>query len=764
MKVSFADRRILVDGRPDLLIGGEFQYFRIDPALWRPALTAFKDAGMNVISAYVPWSWHEVEEGRFDFTGETHPGRDLHALIRLADELDLPLVLKPGPFIFAEYAGFGLPLWLATNHPELLMVVHKKQSYPQPSLLHPGYLALVRTWFERVAVVMRPWVESGRVIAIQIDNETGYPQFGQGPHLTDGNPATLALLREALAHQFSSIQELNRLWHTDFKSFDEVEPPLERLYTAGMLDTMARFVEDLIARYLSELARMWREIGLETFYFLNDIWLDSWPSHLGKKNAVAPLAYDIYPRYSELPVTFDQPFSISYVPKLFDAFLRGGPLMSAEMGAGWLDPGCEVKPEATWQSTMAAFAHGTQAIMYYTLMDGRDADGDYVFKPFIGLNGEELPRMDVARCITRFCKAWGPKVAASEEREARIAILHYPAITREMMTAALDPVGTLVRGSHRAVDEALTIVSVNAGLYGALAEAGYSSEVLNLERTTLEELCAHDVIFFNSVGTVDLESQDKLLAYVRQGGKLVTLGTPFAEDSRLFPARVAGVINPYAWLVLAKVAWDYVKLYWRISRQFTHRFCKFTVESMYPAMQMTRHATRSGLWLSTDDAKLWASRMITLVKPGKAARPILKLGLRTAGYESEVGMGLSVFIGTLLGAGFDSPGFYMDDPARKRSVSAYLRKLLGGWGVEPAVTPIPDVETVLREGDGFRLVFVINRGPGKPFELVPNRAWEGSRLADTFSRGQSKAEWDGTRLSGWLDADDVLCVCLEEGR
>jgi hypothetical protein len=763
LQVRFTDCQVLLDGRPGLLLGGEFQYFRINAELWRPSLEKLKAAGLNTLSAYVPWIWHEYEEGKFDFTGHTDPSRDLARLLALCEELEFPLIIKPGPYIFAEYQGFGVPYWLRDNHPDLLMQVKKPQAYPQPSLNHPQYLRFVRRWFEQVAEIIRPYVERGSVIAIQVDNETGYPQFGQGPHMTDLNPETLGLLRAALAERFSSIDELNHMWGTSFASFAEVVPPEERLYNGAQVSTMTRYVEDYIVVYLRNLKRMWEEIGLDTFYFLNDIWLDSWPSHLGKKNTVAPLAFDIYPRYSDLPITFDQPFSISYVPKLFDAFLKGGPLMAAEMGCGWLDPASDVSPAATWQSTMAAYAHGTKACYFYTAMDGRDPDGDYIFKPLLDIDGNELPRMDAARRLADFCREWGADLADSVELNSRIAILHYPAITREMMAAALAPIETIIKGSHRAVDEAMTIVSVNSGLYGALSEAGYNPIVLNLDLATVDELCSNDVIFFNSIGVVDAASQQKLNQFVRRGGKLVTLGMPFSEDSSLFPARITQVLNPQSTGVMLKLAWDYVKLYWRMARQFTHRFCAYTVEGMYPAMLMTRYATRTGLWLhdKTREGRLWASRLVTLTKPADSVRPLLSYGGRVAGYEAAVDQGHSVFIGTLLGASFDSPGFYLDEAERKRSVSDFIGHLLQNWAVMPEVSPIDDVETVVREGDRTRLVFLINRGPSKSFTLSVNRPWQGYEMARQYSAFGSHARWEGHRLVGTIEKDDVLSVMWE---
>lgn len=763
MTYAFTDRQILVDGAPDLVLGGEYQYFRIRRDLWRPSLEKLKAAGLDSISAYVPWIWHEVVEGEFDFTGASDPSRDLVGFLALTAELGLPVVIKPGPYIFAEYMGFGVPHWLQANHPEVLMVVHRPQAYPQPALNHPGYLALVRTWFERVAEVIRPWVDGGHVIAIQVDNETGYPQFGQGPHLTDRNPETLALLRAALAEHYSSIDELNVRWGTGFTSFDEVEPPEERLYNEGQLDTMARWVEDYIVNYLKRLLAIWVEIGLPTHYFVNDIWLDSWPSHIGKKNQIAPLAYDIYPRYSELPVTFDQPFCISYVPKLFGAFVKGGPLMCAEMGCGWLDPDCEVTPAATYQSTMAALAHGTKAVYFYILQDGRDPDGEYVFRPFIDIEGRETPRMDVARKLAEFKRAWGRAVAVTEAVTSPVAILHYPAVTREMMGAALDPVGAVLRGSQRPIDEAMTIVSVNAGLYGALAEAGYHPDVRNLDVVSTEELDKFQAVFFNSIGTVDPASQRKLAEYVRRGGRLVTLGTPFSEDTALFPARVVAVANPQAGWVMAKIAWDYVRLYWRIARRFKHRFCAYTVEGMYPAMLMTKHATRAGLWLRDQafGGKLWASRLVTLSEATGDVRPLWTHGSRVAAYEATVERGKSVFLGTLLGAAFDSPGYYLDDPARKRSVADFLGRLLESWGLRPLATPAADLETVVREGPDHRVVFVFNRGVAKPFTISLALDWKGWRLIGQQGSPGTAARWEGQAITGTLAADDVAVLVWE---
>lgn len=764
MSVVFADRHIKLDGVPTLVVGGEFQYFRIPQHRWRSSLLSLREAGLMSVSAYIPWVWHALEPEFYDFTGDTDPARDLVAFLSLCEELGLPVIAKPGPFIFAEYQGFGIPLWLPEKFPELLMMVHKPQAFPQPALNHPDYLALVERWFEAVAEILRPFVARGVVVALQIDNETGYPQFGQGPHLTDRNPETLQLLRLVLAEHFGTIQALNAQWGTAFESFDAVEPPEEKQFTSGQIESMARWVEDYIVQYLARLKAMWERIDLGVHLFLNDIWLDSWPSHLAKKNQVAPLAYDIYPRYSHLPILFDQPYSISYVPKLFGAFVNRGPLMAAELGAGWLDPACEVKPAATFLSTMAAYAYGTQACYYYILADGSDPDGNYEFRSFLDLHGEPTPRMEALRRVSSFTQQWGTRVAPTEEVFSAVAILHNPAVTREMMAAAIDPLGAVARGSQRPIDEVVTIVSVNAGLFGALVEAGYHPQVCNLDHVSLEDLLKFRVVFFNSIGALDPKNRRKLEHYVEQGGTLVTLGTPFEENTFLFPAVVEKVRNPRSWWVMGHIAWDFVKFYARLSRSFHHRLCAYTMEGMHPAMLLTRYATRAGSWLraQNDKAELWSSRLVTLCRPSRPVKPLLWLGREVAGYEVEHGVGTSVFIGTLLGAAFDSPGYYLDPRERKQSVVAFLQRALTRWGVKPLVTPVEGLEVVVREDASNRVVYLLNRhDAARPFELKFDVPWSGWRLHAVWGESKPGPAWDGDILRGQIEAEDALVILWE---
>jgi len=110
-QVTYDDNSYLVDGKRVWLVSGSVHYFRVPAELWRDRLLKAKRAGLNCITTYVPWNFHEPIEGQWNFEGD----RDVASFIRLADELGLYVILRPGPYICAEWDFGGLPGWLTTK-------------------------------------------------------------------------------------------------------------------------------------------------------------------------------------------------------------------------------------------------------------------------------------------------------------------------------------------------------------------------------------------------------------------------------------------------------------------------------------------------------------------------------------------------------------------------------------------------------------------------------------------------------------------------
>jgi len=97
-----------LDGQPVLIQSGEFHYFRTPRAEWRQRLDLLKSAGFNAVASYIPWLWHEVEEGVTDLDGHSHPMRDLAGFLDLRRRrMGLWIIARPGPYINAETIDEG---------------------------------------------------------------------------------------------------------------------------------------------------------------------------------------------------------------------------------------------------------------------------------------------------------------------------------------------------------------------------------------------------------------------------------------------------------------------------------------------------------------------------------------------------------------------------------------------------------------------------------------------------------------------------------
>lgn len=94
-----------LDGKPVKLLSGAVHYFRLVKEYWEDCLYNLKAMGFNTVETYIPWNIHEPEEGIFDFDGN----KDVECFVRLAGELGLHVILRPSPFICAEWEFGGLP-------------------------------------------------------------------------------------------------------------------------------------------------------------------------------------------------------------------------------------------------------------------------------------------------------------------------------------------------------------------------------------------------------------------------------------------------------------------------------------------------------------------------------------------------------------------------------------------------------------------------------------------------------------------------------
>ena len=93
-KVQIKQNQIYVGGSKIPLLSGEVHYWRLNPRYWKTILDEIRQMGLKVISTYIPWDYHEVKRGHFDFTGETDETHNLKGFLELTRREGFWLIIR----------------------------------------------------------------------------------------------------------------------------------------------------------------------------------------------------------------------------------------------------------------------------------------------------------------------------------------------------------------------------------------------------------------------------------------------------------------------------------------------------------------------------------------------------------------------------------------------------------------------------------------------------------------------------------------------
>lgn len=153
------DKKFLMDGKPINIYSGAMHYFRTFPEYWEDRLTKLKLAGFNTVETYVCWNLHEPKPGEFCFEGML----DIERFVKTAEKVGLYCIVRPGPYICAEWDFGGLPAWLL------------KDKNMQIRCNYPDYTACVERFYRELLSRLAPlqMTKGGNIIAMQVENEYG---------------------------------------------------------------------------------------------------------------------------------------------------------------------------------------------------------------------------------------------------------------------------------------------------------------------------------------------------------------------------------------------------------------------------------------------------------------------------------------------------------------------------------------------------------------------------------------------------------------
>ncbi|CAL8467305.1 g6842 [Coccomyxa elongata] len=154
-----------LDGKPFRIISGSLHYHRIHPAQWKDRMLRTKALGLNTLSVYVPWNLHEPFPGQYNWEGFA----DLEAYLALAQQQGLYVLLRPGPYICAEWDFGGFPWWLASSK----VIGQGKIKLRSDD---PVYLTLVDRWWNVLLPKIGPFLykRGGNILMVQVENEFGF--------------------------------------------------------------------------------------------------------------------------------------------------------------------------------------------------------------------------------------------------------------------------------------------------------------------------------------------------------------------------------------------------------------------------------------------------------------------------------------------------------------------------------------------------------------------------------------------------------------
>jgi beta-galactosidase len=149
----------LLDEKPFQIISGELHYPRVPKEAWRARMKMAKAMGLNTIGTYVFWNLHEPQKGKFDFSGNNN----IAEFVKIAQQEGLWVILRPSPYVCAEWEFGGYPYWLQTEKGLIVRSTEKQ------------YLAEYKKYILEVGKQLAPLQinHGGNIIMVQVENEYG---------------------------------------------------------------------------------------------------------------------------------------------------------------------------------------------------------------------------------------------------------------------------------------------------------------------------------------------------------------------------------------------------------------------------------------------------------------------------------------------------------------------------------------------------------------------------------------------------------------
>ncbi len=175
-RIRYDSRCVTIDGKDVFLYSGAFHYFRCPKELWRERFQKIKDAGFNCVETYAAWNWHEREMPTSPDDHSKADMKDLEEWLTMAEDFGFYIIVRPGPYICAEWDTGGFPQWLLTKKPANFDGEWLRSD-------NPTYLEWCKHWYDEVCPVIAKHQVTHKakgkpgVIFVQLENEYDFAKF-----------------------------------------------------------------------------------------------------------------------------------------------------------------------------------------------------------------------------------------------------------------------------------------------------------------------------------------------------------------------------------------------------------------------------------------------------------------------------------------------------------------------------------------------------------------------------------------------------------
>lgn len=497
--VEIVNGQIIVGDKTISLISGEMHYWRVDPDNWITIFDSIKDLGIETIATYVPWQHHEVSAGNFDFHGKTRRSRDLIGFLDAVMESGLSLLIRPGPYIYAE--------WLNAGVPDRVIPFNK---------LHEKFIEAATIYIEAVVKTIRPYLATngGPIVALQADNniESFDVLYDEQLGLSGG----IGLFQEYLQETYVDVSKLNEAWSTCYNEFSDAKGFSWPLSTSQKM--MRRSIDTQLFRwwysnrYAKWCKQCYLDAGIDVPIYFNGF------KSLNKEQNLADLAeigdfsgINVYPKsdFNSSPdehrrTLEDMRHVCAYNPIPYIAEFQAGNCHGFHYSRSL------PHPNHYRLLTFSAMLAGITAWNWFMLVS-RDV---WYGSPITEWGHKNLELFNVFKKLTRIARSLNhPRMKKLASSSIVLKDIHYI-------------------GQPSSYDDSVT---------SAFYEAGVDYEFFDPKR----DRNANPILFYSGCSWLTRLEQKRLLEYVEQGGIMVFFQMTFPQLNESFePLNILGISEP----------------------------------------------------------------------------------------------------------------------------------------------------------------------------------------------------------------------------